>query len=195
MNREQWLENAVPRLNAILESQAEVGPVEVRVSVGWPSRGPLKANNRSVGECWHKDDINQGASQVFISPWLDDPVQVLGVLLHEMIHASLSPTEKHRGRFGKVCKAVGLEGKPTSTKVAEGEGDPLRLELDQTVEVLGEYGHRKREFEQERKKQTARLRLHECQCPKPVKVWAARDDLDVTCNVCGARFGKIEKED
>lgn len=40
----------------------------------------------------------------------------------------------------------------------------------------------------------SRLRLWECGCtPKPVKLRVASDDLDVTCNVCGSVFQKVEK--
>jgi hypothetical protein len=40
----------------------------------------------------------------------------------------------------------------------------------------------------------SRLRLWECGCtPKPVKVRAATDALDATCNVCGTAFVKVER--
>ena len=193
MNREEWLEKAIPRLNTILESRAELTPVKVKVSVGWPAHGALAPKKRRIGECWHSEIINQDTAHIFVSPFIDSPIDVLGVLLHEMIHAILPHKAAHKGAFAKVCKLVGFEGKPTSTEVSKEIGDPLRIELEQILEYLGEYPHHKIEPQLKDKKQTTRLRLYQCQCEEPTKLRVAKDDLDVTCNVCETKFERIEK--
>ncbi len=192
MNREEWLEKAVPRLNTLLEL-AELKPVTVRVSVGWPARGALSTKARRIGECWHSENIKQDTSHIFISPYIEKPITVLGTLLHEMIHASLPPKAGHKSTFAKACKTIGLQGKPTSTTVSTEDSDPLKIELDSVFEFLGEYPHHKIETSSTLKKQTTRLRLWECKCDEPTKLRVAKDDLDVTCNICESCFEMVER--
>jgi hypothetical protein len=53
------------------------------------------------------------------------PGEVLGVLLHEMIHAALPMGVHHGPKFAKACKQIGLEGKPTHAT----PGPKLKAEL------------------------------------------------------------------
>src|SRR5690606_10340978 len=62
-----------------------------------------------VAETWHGAD-SDGAIQIFISPTLNDTLEVLAVLTHELVHAALGPNEGigHGKAFRKLSSKVGL---------------------------------------------------------------------------------------
>jgi hypothetical protein len=157
MNRETWLENAVAELTTAL--LPDLPPV--RVAAGWPSRGGTSLKKRVLGECWNPSVAEDGVSQIFLNPMLSDPVEILGVLVHELIHA-LHPDEGHKGKFVATAREVGLTGPWTSTSV----GEELAPMLKSIAEVLGEYPHSKLTPALQRKVQTTR-------------------QLKVTCENCG----------
>jgi hypothetical protein len=71
-----------------------------------------------VGEHWSARASADQTHEILISPVIDDPVRVLGILVHELAHAS-TDGDGHKGRFPALVKALSLEGKPTAT--VEGE--------------------------------------------------------------------------
>ena len=181
--REAWLLEASNLLAPILKD-ADLGLGDVRVSCGWPARGALARSKRRVGECWPAGLNKDGQSHVFVSPCKDDALEVLGILLHELIHAALPAKVGHKGPFTRAAKACGLEGKPTQTVV----GEPLAARLNaEIIPALGLYPHVAIDTST-KPKQGTRLRLYECQCP--VKVRVASDEFDATCNVCSEPFVK-----
>lgn len=137
MNRETWLENAVGHLSRILHAAAAIEVPTVRVAAGWPSRGGTSLKKRVLGECWKPSVAKDGISQIFLNPMMDDPIQVLGTLTHELIHAWDKGEHGHRGPFVEVAKAVGLTKPWTATSVGP-DLKPLLLEVSET---LGEYPH------------------------------------------------------
>lgn len=144
--REQWLEAAVKLLKAKVfkgltyEKKGEPEPIavtipEVRVSVGWPGgRGP-KA--KTIGQCWKSHVAADKVIQVFISPVVSKPDEVLAVLTHELIHASDDGASGHRGHFSKVAKKIGFTGKMTETV----PGEELKELLKPLAAQLGTYPH------------------------------------------------------
>lgn len=132
--REAWLVSAVEALAPLFAEIGESLPT-VRVSVGWPGgRGPKTA---VIGQCWATGAAADKVSQVFVSPVLDDAARVLDVLAHELIHALDDCQSGHKGRFVKVARALGLEGKATATVA----GADLKARLDAIAEALGAYPH------------------------------------------------------
>lgn len=179
--REAWLQAATRALEPILR-EGGLGLTDVRVSCGWPARGALSQHNRRVGECWHGAHNQDGQGHIFVSPCKDNPVEVLGILLHELAHAALPAKVKHSRTFAAVVHKMGLEGKPSTTVV----GETLAVRLNTEIRpVLGPYPHRAIDASAQ-SKQGTRLRLYECQCP--VKVRVASDTFDATCNVCSSLF-------
>lgn len=81
------------------------------------SVGAFAAKHRRIGECWSGTASKDGHVGVMISPVLDDPMRVAGVLAHELVHAT--GRHGHRGPFAKLARPIGLEGKMTAT--SEGE--------------------------------------------------------------------------
>ncbi len=133
--REEWLVAAVTALKPLFSAlTAETIPA-VRVSVGWPGGNGRK--NSVIGQCWSTTVATDKVSQIFISPVMVDAVEVLAVMAHELIHAIDDCVSGHKGRFAKIAKALGLEGKMTATVA----GDALKVELQAIAEELGEYPH------------------------------------------------------
>lgn len=159
-NREEWLTRAANELREWLaETPMELDDFASRpvmVSVGWPGG---KSVNKVIGQCWPTVS-GDGASHLFISPRVYDPIEVLAVLLHELIHAADDCKHAHKGIFVRACKALGLAGKPTAT-FAE-KGSPLYDRLGELADRLGEYPHKKITPGVKIKTQTTRMRKAEC---------------------------------
>lgn len=179
---------AVAEVSTLLNTLAEVTVPEVRVATGWPSRGGTSLKKRVVGECWKPSVAADGVSQVFISPMMDDSIQVLGVLVHELIHAWDEGEHGHRGPFVRAAKAVGLTGPWTATSV----GPDLQPLLEEVVERLGPYPHSKLTPQVERKVQTTRQLKVECpDCGCIVRMTRQWIDKGLPTCYCG---GEMKEE-
>lgn len=161
--REAWLLSGVEKLIPLLE-QAGAQNIKSRklmVSVSFPS----KTIRKRIGECWSAVASEDGkVNHLFVSPLLDDAVEVLGVLAHELIHADDNCESKHNGHFRRVATALGLTGKMTSTEV----GEDLKPILKDIAEEIGPYPHTKLKLGANIKKQTTRmLKVHcvDTECP------------------------------
>ncbi len=134
--REAWLMAAVEALRPVLAQHGASNILnrKIAVSVGFP-----KGNVRKViGQCWAQTSSGNGEiNHAFISPVLEDSIQVLGVLLHEMIHADDNGESSHKGHFAQVARAAGLTGKMTATEV----GPELEIILKSIADELGPYPH------------------------------------------------------
>jgi len=133
--REAWLKAAVEELSPMFEGKGTQMPEKWAVSVGFP-KGAFK-NQPSIGECWDPSVSDNNITNMFISPVMDDLHQILGVLLHEMVHAAVGLKCKHTGEFRRVARALGLEGKLTATFVSE--GTDLYKDFTAIIERLGAY--------------------------------------------------------
>jgi hypothetical protein len=131
--REEWLEAALPMLRDIFsEAGAQLPPV--RVSCSFPGGGSPK---KRIGECWPRSRSVGEINEIFISPVLSDSAVVLGVLVHELVHAVDDCVSKHGKAFKALASAVGLEGRATSCS----PGARLTAELAIVASLLGPYPH------------------------------------------------------
>jgi hypothetical protein len=133
-NREAWLIAALAEIRdwfAQTSPSVDV-PATVRVSCGWSKR-----SGKGIGWCWKSDASKDGTNEILISPEVDGAFEVLGILVHEAIHASDNGESKHSGYFRTTALAIGLEGKMTATTV----GTALESRIRQLVEKLGPYPH------------------------------------------------------
>lgn len=155
VNREAWLNAAVFEFKPFFLGQGLTVP-ELYVSCGFPSRNATSIKKRYIGECWSGLQSADKKPQLFISPFLVDPIApggVLATLAHEIIHATIGCEAKHGPRFVKAMKKVGLEGKPTATVAGE-----LMLEkMTRISEKIGPYPHSELKLIKERKIQTTRM--------------------------------------
>lgn len=184
MNREAWLEAAVEALRPTLTFDGSP-----RVSVGFPSKGALRGTRKSttIGQCWPGEVAADGVVQVYVSPLLDDPTQVLAVLLHELIHFKVGCEAKHGKPFKRQMQHVGLEGKATATVPSA----QLAAVLERKALELGPYPHAKLDPVQLQKgKQTTRLL--KAQCPacayviRVTKQWAGEEGENLPFCGCSA---------
>ena len=133
--RELWLQNAVDLVSPIFKNKGYTIP-KVQVSCGFPSTGN---KSKHVGQCWGKSSTNDGTNQLFISPVLDEPVQVLDTLVHELVHAVDDCMHHHGPEFKKIATDVGLQG-----LMREASAGPWLLEqLTAISRRLGKYPHSK----------------------------------------------------
>src|SRR5271156_3243260 len=92
--REAWLNHAVELTRAHLRDSAQVDvPQAIRVSCGFPGGGSARTR---IGECWSSTASKDGQVEMFISPVLDNAVDVLAVLVHEAIHAAVGTQCGHK---------------------------------------------------------------------------------------------------
>jgi hypothetical protein len=135
-SREQWLIEAEKALRVEVFKPAGVDkelPKRLRVSVGWPGgRGPKRD---TIGQCWSGKVVEDGMPAAFISPVLKDPVRILDVLAHEMVHSM--ERMGHRKQFSEIAAKIGLV-KPWKATTASPE---LVKTLKRIARKLGKYDH------------------------------------------------------
>jgi hypothetical protein len=83
--------------------------------MGFPSSRALSLKKRTIGECWAVTASQDGHAEILVSPLLDDPMEILGVVAHELGHAVLGHEVGHKAPFARLMVALGLAGKPTAT--------------------------------------------------------------------------------
>lgn len=137
MNREAWLHALAHRLAPWFEELGHPLPERYRVSCGFPSRSSLSQHRRRVGECWSAEVSGSGHREIFVSPVLDDPVEVAQVVVHELLHAALPDGVGHRAPFPRLARQLGLEGRPSATVA----GELFRERIAPLLAELGPYPH------------------------------------------------------
>jgi hypothetical protein len=147
--RETWLLDLTNKLRPMFKRAGFKLPTTIKLSCGWPSSRPLSESKRRIGECWIP---RGGHPHIFISPSLIKPFEVADCLTHELVHAAVGTKCGHKGPFIDCMKAVGLEGKPTSTEA----GPELKKHLNKVCKSIGKYPHEKLDSTG-RKKQGTRL--------------------------------------
>ena len=162
MLREDWLGQMIDLLRPDFEKLDSPLPEKIRVSCGFPSKSALARKAPRIGECWGVESSEDKSFQVFISPVLKEGVEVTATLVHELVHCAVGIECKHRGRFVRVAKAIGLEGKMTATVA----GEALIVRLKELIGQIGPYPHARLVASNQPKTQTTRM-------------------LKVTCKKCG----------
>src|SRR3954454_15256776 len=82
--RESWLRAATTDLRPYFTAQGYPLPDKIRFAIGFPS---TRRKGNRVGECWHASTSAYEHFEIFIRADLDEPEKVLGVLVHELVHA------------------------------------------------------------------------------------------------------------
>ncbi len=131
--REIWLEAAILEIAPIFAKAGYAIPV-CKVSCGFTSTG---ARSGHIGQCWSKKSSSDGVNQIFISPALEDPLEVLDTLVHELVHAVDDCQHKHGKEFKKISKNLGMVGPMRSA----GAGPELMKKLKVVANNLGPYPH------------------------------------------------------
>ena len=137
MNRETWLIKAADRLHTWVENCNEARPFKSPcISVGFP-RGK-RGRGKTLGQCWDKSlSGDKERFHIFIAPDQTDEVEVLRIILHELIHASVGIACGHRKEFRKVALELGFLAPMTQTPATE----LLKTKLRLICKELGAYPH------------------------------------------------------
>ena len=117
LERQQWLEAAVEALRMKFADAGYRVPEKVRISIGWPKRA---ASCGAIGECWSTAASSDSHNELFISPELTEATRILGVLGHEMVHATVGTDAGHRKPFKRCALAIGLQGPMRATTESAG---------------------------------------------------------------------------
>lgn len=132
--RENWLSNAVKSLEPRFSKMGYAIP-PVKVSCGFAaSSSPRK----TLGQCWPRERSGNGVNEIFISPRIEDPVEVLDTLVHELVHAIDDCHSGHGEDFKNIAKCIGLEGPARMARASE----ELKVHLMTLAKALGPYPHR-----------------------------------------------------
>jgi hypothetical protein len=153
LERQQWLEAAVEALRTRFADAGYRVPEKVRVSIGWPKRA---ASCGAIGECWSTAASSDAHNELFISPELTEAARILGVLGHEMVHATVGTDAGHRKPFKRCANAIGLQGPMRATI----ESAEFVAWAEMLVDRIGPYPAG---FLTDSKKQGTRLQR--CECP------------------------------
>lgn len=188
--REEWLQRAVVALKPVFKRANFDVPENVRTSVGFP----MGAGRKGRGQCFDSKVSADRTFEVFVTPMLAEPVAVLDVLSHELVHTVVGIDAKHGKVFKACATAIGLEGKMTATHA----GEDLLVKLVAIAEKLGPYPHAELNPTYV-KKQTTRLIKVECpECDYVARV--TRVHLDEKgapiCPACKVQFiEEVPEED
>jgi hypothetical protein len=193
MNREAWLQRGAEHLWPAIVAAGGTKPQSYRVSCGWPSSSALmraSSRRRTLGEAWHGGS-EDNSREVFISPALANPVEVLDVLAHELVHAACEPGVGHGPVFAAICRKIGLtEGKPTQARA----GEKMLEELAELAKRLGPYPHAKLD-RTPTTKQRARLMKGECpDCGYVIRVTRTWIEVGMPTCPCGSVMESVEYE-
>lgn len=164
--REEWLNAFIDRARPVFEAANAPLPINVRVAVGFTSRG---VRGTRIGEVWSDSASEDGHFEIFVKPTLDGAARICDVLTHELVHAAVGLAAGHGMAFKRVALAVGLQGKMTATTAS---ADWYKWALP-IIEELGPlpYGALSTEgYSSARKKQRTALLKVEC----PSCGWLAR---------------------
>ena len=159
-NRETWLNEITNQfIRPHFQSKGYTIPDTVRMGCSFTSRGAFKRKGQKstrIGECWSDTASEGGNIEIMISPTIADSVRAVGILIHELCHATVGNIHGHDNVFKQCAVAVGLEGKMTATT----ETEALQATIKEWLEVMGEYPHAK--LNARMSKQSTRL--HKCDC-------------------------------
>jgi len=166
MNRETWLnmmiDKAVPMFDKsgfkISEIRSKL-KVSCSMMIGQRKSSKFGAIGQHLPTEWNKEKNHE----MLISPTLENGIQVVGVLIHEMCHAIQrhmygNTVGAHGKEFRKIAHSVLLTGKMTATT----ESPELKIIIENWINEIGKYPHSEINLKG-RKKQTTRNHKVECQ--------------------------------
>ena len=178
--REEWLIAAIEALRPLYEEHGHEIPA-YQVSVGWP--GGRSKKSTTVGQCWPTHAADDGSASIFVSPVVKNPLEVLEILGHELIHAIDDCESGHRGNFAKIFTQVGFIGRKTTHEA----GPELVEKMKAILNELGRYPHgqMKREAKGAAKQKTYMLKLEAICCGYLVRTTQSWIDQGLPSCPCG----------
>jgi len=200
INRETWLnfmiDKAVPLFD---ENGFKISDIrnKLKVSCSFIQGSRGSKLKKAIGVHYNPCVSADGFHEMMIQPSIDNSVQAVGVLIHEMVHAiqthlyhdknGLLNVMPHGKEFRKIALSVGLQGKMTATT----ESPELKVKIEKWIKEIGsEYPHAKMTLNDSRKKQSTRMLKVECSalhCNNHFRTSRAKilSYANNICNACG----------
>lgn len=156
LNRETWLETmtneyVIPHFKENGFEYLSLSTTPIKYSVSFIEG--VRTKGKTIGAHYSHHFSTGGEQHILIHPSLENSLKVVGVLIHELIHAQLPTDAGHGKEFRKIALAVGLCGKMTATE----ETDELKEKMAKWIKKVGEYPHASFDVSKGRKKQTTRM--------------------------------------
>jgi hypothetical protein len=156
ITREDWLNQVAQRMRPLFAEAGAELPERFRITMS------LTKRQRAIGVCFDRSASADGSYEILVRLDQHEPVQVAGILAHELVHAAVGVEQGHGPAFGKVARAIGLEGKLTATV----PGERFVHAVAPILVEVGPFPHAPLDWAGQRsgpKKQVARLLKVECQ--------------------------------
>jgi len=185
MNREAWLQQATQALQEDFTAQGSPIPPNVRVSCGFSGARGGNAKKEIVGGCWSASKSADKHFEIFVSPTQSDSLEVLGILVHELVHATVGVKAGHKGPFKRLATALGLEGKMTSTTT----GERLKERLNSIIEQIGAYPHASLDASLSKKQSTRMIKIECVDCSWTARTSRKMVDAGLPTCFCGGEIG------
>jgi len=164
-SREAWLRSATNELRPYFAKFGLTIPEAIRFSIAFTSQGK---KSKVAGEVWPAEATDDGHCELIVRADFADPMDVLGILVHQLTHASLPPDAKHGKAFRDAALRLGLEGQMRHAL----PGAALRERLNELAAALGPLPHARLNFDKvtlgglqisdRAAKQTTRMLKAEC---------------------------------
>jgi len=159
INRETYLEVAKAEISTLFKSKGYPFKAKdlkgIKVTTSFPTSGGQSAS-APIGLCCYAYNSN---TEILISPVLggktiDESIEVLSVLTHELVHAYLGAGFGHGREFKKIATSVGLTGRMTTTTA----GEELKKWAKETIKKIGKFPHEKYDLGARKKQSTRNVR-------------------------------------
>lgn len=151
-DREAYLTEGADQIIDLFSDNHFSDMPKFRVSVGY---APRHRGGRVLGVCINAEASADGHFEVFINPSIDSSYQALDILCHELCHVADRNENGHRGRFVRIARGIGLEGKLTQCLA----GSTLKGKLEEIISLLGEYPHGAIDIDFTKKQSTRMLKV------------------------------------
>ena len=184
VTREEWLVKCTNDLrDNLFKNKGHAIPTDVKVSCGFPSRNAREGKKQAVGVCHPRSHSKDNVNEIFLNPCEDNSLEVLGTLVHELVHAIDDCKHGHKKPFKDIAVSVGLTGKMTSTK----SGPELEEILKGLILKYGQYPHAKIDTSNRKKQTTRNIKI---ECSECGFGWRASRKMiermsNHICNGCG----------
>lgn len=107
-SRETWLRAATKELRPHFEQAGYPLPDRMRFAIALTSSG--RNIESRPGETWHSSTSADDTWEIIIRADKSDPVEVLGILVHELVKTTLPIEAGHGKLYKKAAVALGLQG-------------------------------------------------------------------------------------
>lgn len=182
--REEYLVQAVEELRPVFASIGYGLPNHIRVACGFP----LDAKRtKALGQYFPASLSKDGSHQVFISPKLDKPVEVIEALIHRLAQAHVG-TAGQASTFQVIVRLMLLKPMGVGRNawaVTKGESNFAHA-YESIIDSLGEYPNSELDWEKALKKQGTRMLKATCpSCEYHVRLTKSMAGIGMPTCPCG----------